>query len=267
LVSKDNELIILINTNNIIGFTLFLDDRIWQSYMKNPMLSFNVNGQMLNFDYEHPCSVSFYKKGNKFHIKKSRGHILRKTKNLYGPMKRAYFEPFILVYGTTGDSSSTENNLHQARMQSYTWWYRANGFVEVLPDTEVTKKIIKDYNLILFGNPVTNSILKWISYRLPLHIEEGRVIADQDTIMGDLCLIEIYPNPLNPDKFVLVYSPTSKEAEKLMGLFTPLYAGSGLPDFIVYDKAVLKYGWAGVVATGFFDKDWKFDEKLSYTKY
>jgi hypothetical protein len=134
----------------------------------------------------------------------------------------------------------------------------------VLPDTEITKKIIENYNLILFGNPVTNSILKWISYRLPLHIEKGRVIVDRDTIRGDLCLVEICPNPLNPEKFILLYSATTKPAEKLIGLFSTLYAGAGLPDFLVYDKSVLKYGWGGVKAAGFFDKDWKFDKELSY---
>jgi hypothetical protein len=79
-------------------------------------------------------------------------------------------------------------------------------------------------------------------------------------------LPKIYPNPMNPEKFVLLYSATTKPAEKLIGLFSTLYAGAGLPDFIVYDKTALKYGWGGVKAAGFFDKDWKFDKKLSYVE-
>lgn len=249
---------IIVNETNVNTFTLFLDD----NFISPGIVNLIINGQRITFEYREPCELSFKRDGDGF-FWATRAHS-EKSAGRYGPIKKAYFEPFVLVYGTTGDSSSTENNLHQARLQSYAWWYRANGFVEILPDTEVTKKIIKNYNLVLFGNSVTNSILKWISYRLPLHIEEGRVIADGDTIRGDLCLVEIYPNPLNPDKFILLYSATTKPAEKLIGLFSTLYAGAGLPDFLVYDKSALKYGWGGVKAAGFFDKDWKFDSKLSY---
>ena len=249
---------IIVNETNVNTFTLFLDD----NFISPGVVNLIINGQRITFEYREPCELSFKRDGDGF-FWATRAHS-EKSAGRYGPIKKAYFEPFVLVYGTTGDSSSTENNLHQARLQSYAWWYRANGFVEILPDTEVTKKIIKNYNLVLFGNPVTNSILKWISYRLPLHIEEGRVIADGDTIRGDLCLVEIYPNPLNPGKFVLLYSATTKPAEKLIGLFSTLYAGAGLPDFLIYDKSALKYGWGGVKAAGFFDKDWEFDSKLSY---
>ncbi len=249
---------IIVNETNVNTFTLVLDD----NFISPGIVNLTINGQHITFEYREPCELSFKRDGDRF-FWATQGHS-EKSAGRYGPIKKAYFEPFVLVYGTLGDSRSTENNLHYARLQSYAWWYRANGFVEVLPDTEVTEKIIKNYNLVLFGNSVTNSILKWISYRLPLHIEEGRVIVDRDTIRGDLCLVEIYPNPLTPEKFVLLYSATTKPAEKLMGLFSTLYAGAGLPDFLVYDKAALKYGWGGVKAAGFFDKDWKLDKNLSY---
>jgi len=64
----------------------------------------------------------------------------------------------------------------------------------------------------------------------------------------------------------LTEQQTTKPAEKLIGLFSTLYAGAGLPDFLVYDKSVLKYGWGSIKAAGFFDKDWKFDKELSYVE-
>lgn len=182
-------------------------------------------------------------------------------------IKHAYFSPFMLIYGTIGDSLSSRNNFAQARMQSYVWWYRANGYVEILPDTEVTSDIIKDYNLVVFGNAETNSVLKWINHKLPVRVErESIIINNQRLIQKNLCLIEIYPNPLNSEKYVLVYSATSAEAEKLMGFFMPLHTGAGLPDYIVYDKSVLVYGWGGVIAAGFFDREWKFDARRSTLK-
>ncbi len=170
-------------------------------------------------------------------------------------IKRAYFDPFVLVYGTTGDSISTANNLAQARYQSYAWWYRANGHVEIIPDTAVTREMVKQYNLILFGNALTNSIVKSINHKLPLRIKDGSIYRNKKRIDGDdLCVVQICPNPLNPKKLVCLYEPTTKEAEKIMGFFTPLYAGAGLPEYVVYDKSVLTYGWGGVRAAGFLEQ-------------
>jgi hypothetical protein len=71
---------------------------------------------------------------------------------------------------------------------------------------------------------------------------------------------------LNPKRFILLYSATTKKAQKYLGLFPVLYSGSGLPDFIIWDESAAKYGWAGVIATGFFDKSWQIDKNLIYLK-
>ncbi len=226
---------------------------------------------------------SFKKSGKSFKITKSKERFLRKTDNLYGPIKQVYFSPSILVYGTIGDSIDTENNLHQARLQSYTWWIRANGYTEIVPDTEVTLEQIKNFNLILFGNSGTNALIKRINNRLPINYRNdyesiSRIIQDigpdeicislNNNILRyrDLCLMEIYPNPLNLEKFVLLYSATTKKAQKYLNLFPLIYSGSGLLDFIIWDESAEKYGWAGVVATGFFDKNWKIEEDLFWMR-
>ncbi len=242
--------------NNIHSFTVFLNDRI----VSPGNVMFKINGRKIKYLYRAKCEIGFIKEEKGFVINKEKNKGLHKKKGLYGPIKKAYFTPFILIYGTIGDSSSTEENLAQARWQSYLWYYRGNGFVEIIPDTEVTDQIIKDYNLILFGNTETNFILKWINYQLPIHMGEEYIVFDNKKLKDkNLVFVEVYPNPLNPRHLVLVYSPISRPAEKFMGIFSPLYSGSGLPDYIIYDESVLKYGRAGVKALGFFDKDWKFN--------
>jgi len=252
---------IVVDVSNVSKFTLFLSEDL----IAPGLVRFVINNQAFKFEYKDRCAVTFEKKDHEsfFWCTESKGK--GKVQGHYGPIKRAYFRPFVLVYGTIGDSLSTENNLHQARLQSYAWWYRANGFAEILPDTEITEEIIGKYNLILFGNAETNSVLKWINHKLPIRVEEKQVVMQtQRTKEQNLCLIEIYPNPLYPDNFVLLYSATSQEAQNIMGLFSPLYAGSGLPDYVVYDKSVLTYGWAGVVAAGFFDENWRLSNRLSF---
>ncbi|MEO0205578.1 MAG: prolyl oligopeptidase family serine peptidase, partial [candidate division WOR-3 bacterium] len=273
-----------IRTENIRAFTIllkrfrFMPDSNWCYYF-----FFNINGAEIQCKNITQNEVTFAKTGSGFKMIKEDNKGLKKAADLYGPIKQAYFSPFVLVYGTIGDSVDTENNLHQARLQAYTWWIRANGFCEIIPDTEVTEKHIKNFNLILFGNSQTNSIIRKINKKLPINFtndydaikdiikniglrEDCIVIKDKVLRHNDLCLMEIYPNPLNPKKFVLLYSATTKKAQKYLGLFPGIYSGSGMPDFLIWDKSAVRYGWAGVVGAGFFDKNWQIDNSLIFVK-
>ncbi|MEO0123947.1 MAG: prolyl oligopeptidase family serine peptidase [candidate division WOR-3 bacterium] len=231
---------------------------------------FNINGKEIKCKYDYQDEITFIKYKDGFKMIKYSKKGLKKTPALYGPIKQAYFNPFILVYGTIGDSIDVENNLHYARLQSYTWWIRANGFCEIIPDTEIVEKHIKNFNLVLFGNSQTNAIIKKISKKLPINFKSVGSYEDCIAIKNkvlrnpDLCLMEIYPNPLNREKFVLLYSATSKKAQKYLGLFPVIYSGSGLPDFIIWDESAARYGWTGVLSAGFFNKNWQIDWNLLY---
>jgi predicted esterase len=281
-----------IKTKNIKGFSLFLYSKVYsdcvgrmlvniktkeyKSILNKCKIRFNINNQgsdtlkMVNYLYNENTTntwVSFYKSGNKFIIGKSKEKGVYKSPEFYGPIKRAYFSPFLLVYGTKGDSLSNERNLHQARLQSYTWWMRANGLVEVVPDTEVTEEMAEKYNLILFGNNETNAYVKQINYKLPIRMEYGHIFIGEEKIEGDsLCLMEIYPNPHCRDRFVLLYSATNQAMERFCGLFSTLYSSAGLPDFLVWDRTALDFGWAGLVCAGFFDQHWRLDKNYIYLK-
>jgi hypothetical protein len=98
-------------------------------------------------------------------------------------------------------------------------------------------------------------------------MEYGHFFLGEEKIAQDsLCLMEIYPNPHNREKFVLLYSAANQDMERFAGLFSTLYSSAGLPDFIVWDKTALNFGWAGVVCAGFFDQDWRLDKNLMYLK-
>ena len=250
-----------IELENVAQLTLHLP----QELLKPGEVELAVNGDKLSHRFRGGESLSIYRKGDGYRIGKQKHRGLRKTPSLCGPIKQAYFSPFLLVYGTSGDSTSTEANLHLARLQAFSWWRRANGLAQVLPDTEVTHQHILDYNLILFGNPNTNGLMERVNDRLPLSIRDGRVRAGRREIPGrDLALQEIYPNPLNPSKLVVVYAATSAAAEPYSGFFSTLYSGAGVPDFLVYDRSVRMKAWGGVVAAGFFDTDWKLSQGLMW---
>jgi len=264
---------VIVKTENIEQFTMHMSSEL----IYPGEISLKINGQELRCRLSEKDSLSLRKEGREFHLEKPRKQKplkrqsgvenINKSSAFFGPIKKAYFSPFILVYGTRGDSSSTEINLHHARVEAQNWWWRGNGYVEIIPDIEVNTETIRRHNLILFGGPETNAITAKVIKNLPLSIKNDRlVINDQEIEKDDVAFQMIYPNPLNPEKYVVVKGGTSPKSDELAGLFNVIYSGSGLPDFIVYDETVKEKGWGAAIAEGFFDLNWKFDKSLAYVK-
>lgn len=264
---------ITVKTENIAQFTIHLSSEL----ISPGEINLRINGQELKPRSSGKDSLTICKKGRQFQLKKSGKQKLHqkefeaenigKSPSFFGPIKKGYFSPFILVYGTRGDSASTEINLHHARVEAQNWWWRGNGYVEIIPDIEVNSENIHRYNLILFGGPGTNAVTARIKRDLPISIKNDRLVIDGREIeKDDVAFQMIYANPLNPEKYVVVKGGTSPKGEELAGLFNVIYSGSGLPDFIIYDEAVKDKGWGAIIAAGFFDLNWKFDNSLACVK-
>jgi dienelactone hydrolase len=264
---------IVVKTENIAKFTLHLSSEL----ISPGEINLRINGQGIKFSLSGEESLTLRKEGRQFQLRKSSKQKLHQrpsgAKNINkspafsGPIKKAYFSPFILVYGTQGDSESTEINLHQARVEAQNWWWRGNGCVEIIPDIKVNSETLDRYNLILLGGPETNAVTARIRKDLPISIKNNRLVFNGLEIeKDDVAFQIIYPNPLNREKYVVVKGGTSPKGEELAGLFNVIYSGAGLPDFIVYGEAVKEKGWGAILAAGFFDMNWKFDSSLAYLK-
>jgi dienelactone hydrolase len=258
-VVKEN--LIEIKTQNIRQFSLSLSKEL----LPYSNITFLIDGVKISYNFKASEKLTFLKKGDRFQMGKIKPSQLRKSPEFYGPIKQAYFSPFVLVYGTKGDSITTEITLHQARLEAYRWWRVANGFTEIFPDTEVTKEVMENYDLILFGGAEENSVTAKLSKNLPIKIKDQKVFLGRKGISGNGLAIEyIYPNPANPKKFIFVHQGIGIDGLKLSTFFNPIYSGAGLPDFIIFDDEVKYKGWGGVRSAGFFDSDWQLDEKLFY---
>jgi len=254
----ENDDLIIVKIVNIKRFTLLLT-RVLVPFGR---LIISVNGQNLYYDFQEEGSVTISKRGNKFVIEKHKPRKMEKTKKMFGPIKQGFFSPFILVYGTR---ENADLNLHIARLVAQRWYRRGNGRVRIIPDTGVDAEIIKHYNLALIGNPKTNIVWNSIDKRLPINVDDDRVILNKNVIKGDhLATIFVYPNPLNTDKFVVCIGGTDSTGVKLTRLFSIFYAGEGLPDFLVFDNSVRLWGWAGIKAAGFFDNNWNLSKDSMY---
>ncbi len=251
-----------VTTQNVEQFTLHL------SRLLPPGITrFRINGQTIATPIDDSGSISFHRENGGFQLGSRSGAGFRKTPSLFGPIKQAYFTPFIFVYGTAGTPVETDLNRNMAVLDAQIWWWRANGFVRVISDSDVTDEIIQKYNLILYGNSQTNAILAKIQDRLPIWVTPQGVSVGEQMVWGvDLAARFLYPNPLNPQKFVVVIAGTSTKGMRLAGLSGMFYSGAGLPDFIVYGEEVKTRAWGGFLAAGFFDNSWQVssDPRLTY---
>jgi len=134
---------------------------------------------------------------------------LHKRHNLQGPIDDAFMQPFVCVRGT-----GTAWNASQAEWAEWTRerfaaefdkWFR--GRVPVLNDTDVTAEVFMSKNLILFGDPGSNSILAKVLPRLPIKWDKKKIVVNgKEYDPGEHGVSLIYPNPLHPRRYVVINS-------------------------------------------------------------
>ena len=125
------------------------------------------------------------------------------------------------------------------------WRKQFRGDAPVKADIAVTDADIAANNLVLWGDPKSNAVLAKIVDKLPL-----RDFSDKEVT------VLIYPNPLNPAKYVVLNSGfTFREYDYLNNARqTPK-----LPDWAVIDvtSPATPRAAGKVLRAGFFDEKWQ----------
>ena len=184
---------------------------------------------------------------------------LTKHHGLQGPIDDAFMDSFLMISPTGTPMNSKVGGWCGAEMEhAITHWRRQfRGDARVKTDAEVTDEDIANHNLVLWGDPQSNAVLKRIAAKLPIHWEKDAImIGDQSFDSSDHAVVMIYPNPLNPDRYVALNSGfTYREYDYLNNARqTPK-----LPDWAVVDlKEPVSTRWpGGIPAAGFFGEKWE----------
>ena len=194
---------------------------------------------------------------------------LAKRHGLTGPIKDAYLSPFVMVYGTVGPPEAAVRSKRNAHAAAAAWEAFAKAWPRLKADEDVSAGDLKAHNLILFGTPATNLILKKIADKLPIQIGERSFAVGGQTFEGDdVGLAMIYPNPLNAQRYVVVYSGQP------WGEGLPFnHKFDLLPDYLIfsseYESGLISVPYAGRgpnkhVCAGLFDTNWEFDQELMW---
>jgi len=137
------------------------------------------------------------------------------------------------------------------------WRRQFRGEAPVRDDTAITDADIAASNLVLWGDPGSNQVLARIADQLPIRWTKDAVLIGSARYPAMThALLLIYPNPLNPKKYVVLNSGvTFREYDDLNNARQI----PKLPDYAVVNTTTPPDDrWPGkVAAAGFFDERWE----------
>lgn len=216
-----------------------------------------VDGQKITVNppqSDRSWTVKLRKKAGRWTVADGMETGLHKRHGLQGPIDDAFMDSFVFVR-PTGEPLSPETGKWTANEMERAiraWRRQFRGEAQVVDDTAVTDEMIASSNLILWGDAQSNRLLMKIHDRLP-DVMKSQVMKSHDS-SGILTMI--YPNPLNPRKYVVLNSgATFRGFDDLNNARQVPH----LPDWAVIDPTTPPDESAPgkVVAAGFFDEEWR----------
>lgn len=177
---------------------------------------------------------------------------LRKRHGLQGPIDDAFMDSFLMVRSSGKAWNEKVDDWSEAAYKSAAreWRLQFRGEPRVKFDFAVTDEDIAKNNLILWGDPGSNELLRRILRQLPIHWDARTLkLGPKSFPSASRVPVLIFPNPLNPEKYVVINSgfTFADEASTSNALQIPK-----LPDYAILD---LSSGEA-VEEAGFFDENW-----------
>jgi hypothetical protein len=176
-------------------------------------------------------------------------------------------EPFLVVTPSAKSPHAAEQEWIEFELKHFLTRWKAlmRGEARVKKDVDVTDDDIKNYHLVAFGDVKLNrsrngspgSYIPEVILKAPEFFRFG----DRNYERGKYIPVMIYPNPLNPKKYVVLNSGlTFREVHDK----TNSQQNPKLPDWAIIDITQPPNASAPgkIVDAGFFDEWWKVKQRL-----
>jgi hypothetical protein len=138
------------------------------------------------------------------------------------------------------------------------WRRHFRGEPRVKNDEDITEDDAKSSHLILWGDPDSNKYLRSITADLPFRWSTGSITTGDKVYSTDHhALIAVYPNPKNPNRYVVLNSSFTFRDYAYLNNARQV---AKLPDWAVVDLRTPPDAlWPGkIVDADFFDEQWKY---------
>lgn len=252
---------VAVETDNVTAFTLEMGaGGCPLDLAGKPVVT--IDGQKLNVIgpmSDRSWKVHFKKMGNLWAAAETPALAgLHKVHGLQGPVDDAFLDSFVFVTPTgTPLAAEVGKWVASEQQRAITEWRRHfRGDAQVRKDSEITDADIAASNLILWGDPGSNKILARIADKLPIKWSaDSVVVGDKRFAAATHAPILIFPNPLNPKKYVVLNSGfTFREFDYLNNARQI----PKLPDYAVVDITTPPdFRYPGkIVLAGFFNEAW-----------
>ena len=227
----------VITTTNVGAFTV-----------DGPESTFAIDGQTLRAG----PGASFEKRNGRWTLADAPSASLRKVHGLQGPVDDAFMDSFLCVRptGISWNAAAREWSAKALDVFSANFAKWLRGSIRVKDDRSVGPADVATHNLILFGDPGSNSVMAKVLPQLPIRWSKQEITIGAHRFDASSHVpVLIYPNPLNPKRYVVINSGHTFGDEDFRGTNAWLYPRIG-------DYAVLTTK-GDIVVSGFFDEQWR----------
>lgn len=254
-----------VHTNNVAAFSV---DVPAGQLDPHAVVEMTVNGQRFE---RSPCKSdgswagSFYLDdpklvdGGTWRAGQVKSDGLHKRHGLQGPIDDAFLDSFLFVRPTGKAQHEAVDKWSHAELDRAIreWRRQMRGDARVKDDTAIADADIAAHNLVLWGDPASNAVLKRIADKLPIRWDADKIAVGEQSFPADKHAVAmIFPNPLNPERYVVFNSSfTYREYDYLNNARQV----PKLPDWAVIDlttPAGPRYP-GKIVAADFFDESWR----------
>lgn len=184
---------------------------------------------------------------------------LAKRHGLQGPIDDVFLSPFLVVVPREKSSNAAVQKWLEFEISHFDdrWQALFRGKPRWKYDDQVTPADIAKYHIIAWGTPQTNRLIGATIAKTPLKWSDKEVaIGDNVFSAKNHVPLMIYPNPLNPQKYLVLNSgPTFREQDDSSNS----RQNPQLPDWAVIDITTPPNGYlpGKVSAADFFDESWQ----------
>ncbi len=175
-----------------------------------------------------------------------------------GGFKDVFRNRIVFVYGTGGSPEAKRWSRAKAIFDAETFYYRGNGSVDVVPDSEFDPRKFRDRNVLLYGSSDTNSAYNKLISNPDVEIRQGLFrVGERRMDSYDISAAFILPRKDSQIASVGVIGGTGEVGMRLCDRMPIFVSGAGFPDLIAMRPSMLTNGTKGVAAAGYFGNDWK----------
>jgi pimeloyl-ACP methyl ester carboxylesterase len=172
---------------------------------------------------------SFVKQNGKWRTGTMNG--LHKRHRLQGPIDDAFMDSFVAI------------NAPEKVKSEWAKWLRG--------DFPTTTEPVKGKHLVLFGDPGSNPTIRRINDKLPIRWSGEEIVAGSKRFPArEYTLAMVYPNPLDPERYVVLNSGHTFGEKEFKGTNALLYPRLG-------DYAIVRKSDGSIALAGFFDERWR----------